>query len=339
MVKDELERAIFGNIKFRGQGKPIEMMEIFRKVIGGMESVAHKTSEVVETVASEIDPRFFNHHPADRRNWISGLNPQLNQIVWPGTHNSATNQIGVEFITRGPAECQHKSIYDQLVMGTRLLDVRVNGDRNICHGKVVSNRTIDEAISHVKRFISETNSEIIILEIRTEHGHTDPPEFENYLEQQLGEYLIRQDDQVFHKTVAEILPKRIICIWKPRKSDPPRPGSLIWSSGYLQDDWTNTDLPERKFVNNLKHLSKQPPVSSRYYFYRVEHTLTAQMDNLIWDVKMLSERIEPFRRLFIAQCFSRNIADRLQVFSTDFINEDFVDICVGLTFARMQGRA
>ncbi|MFS8016182.1 putative phosphoinositide phospholipase C, Phosphatidylinositol diacylglycerol-lyase [Helianthus anomalus] len=282
-----------------------------------------------------------DHHPTDRKNWISGLNPDkvhLNQIVWPGTHDSATNQIGVEIITRPFAECQSLSIYEQLVLGTRLLDVRVNENREVCHGILVT-YGVDVVINDVKRFISETESEIIILEIRTEFGHTDPPEFENYLEQQLGEYLIHQDDKVFDKTVAEILPKRIICIWKPRNSNPPKPGGPFWSSGYLQDNWIDTDLPATKFESNLNYLSKQPSVNSRKYFYRVENTLTPQTDNIVVHVKPVTNRIRWCARLFIAQCFAKNIADRLQVYSTDFIDEDFVDACVGLTWARIEGKA
>ncbi|KAF5764398.1 putative phosphoinositide phospholipase C, Phosphatidylinositol diacylglycerol-lyase [Helianthus annuus] len=278
-----------------------------------------------------------DHHPTDRKNWISGLNPEkihLNQIVWPGTHNSATNQIGF-FITRPFGECQSRSIYEQLVLGTRLLDVRVNENRNVCHGPLVT-YGVDVVINNVKKFISETESEIIILEVRTEFGHSDPPEFENYLKQQLGEYLIHQDDKVFDKTVAEILPKRIICIWKPRNSDPPKLGSPIWSSGYLKDNWINTNFPETKFEGNMKNLSQQPPVSSRKYFYRVENTLTPQG---LQGVDIVTNWFHWCKRLFIAQCFLKNIADRLQVFSTDFIDEDFVDACVGLTWARIEGKA
>ncbi|KAF5764399.1 putative phosphoinositide phospholipase C, Phosphatidylinositol diacylglycerol-lyase [Helianthus annuus] len=282
-----------------------------------------------------------DYHPTDRKNWISGLNPDkvhLNQIVWPGTHNSGTNQIGLEIVTRPFGECQSLSIYEQLILGTRLLDIRVNENREVCHGILVT-YNIDVVIHDVKRFISETESEIIILEVRTEFGHSDPPEFEKYLEQQLGEYLIHQDDKVFDKTVAEILPKRIICIWKPCNSDPPTPGGAFWSSGYLQDNWIDTDLPAMKFESNLKYLSQQPPMSSRKYFYRVENTLTPQTNNLVVHVKPVTNRIRWCARLFIAQCFFRNIADRLQVFSTDFIDEDFVDACVGLTWARIEGKA
>ncbi|KAG6653467.1 hypothetical protein CIPAW_05G079200 [Carya illinoinensis] len=257
-----------------------------------------------------------DYRPPDRKNWMSGLNPEklrVNQIVWPGTHDSATNKIGFPFVSRPFAQCQSLSIYHQLVRGTRVLDIRVQEDRRVCHGILVT-YSIDTVIKDIKKFLSETQSEIIILEIRTEFGHQDPADF-------------------------ELLPKRIICVWKPRNSPHPKPGSPLWSAGYLKDNWIDTDLPSTKFESNLKHLSEQPPVSSRKFFYRVENTVTPQADNPVLCVKPVTGRIHKYARLFITQCVSRSCADRLQIFSTDFIDEDFVDACVGLTHARIEGKA
>lgn len=281
------------------------------------------------------------YHPSDRKNWMNGLNPEkvhINQIVWPGTHDSATNKIGFPLITRPFAQCQSLSIYRQLALGTRVIDIRVQEDRRVCHGILVT-YSMDVVIEDVKEFLSETQSEIIILEVRTEFGHDDPPEFDKYLEEQLGEFLIHQDDHVFGKTISELLPKRVICVWKPSKSPQPKAGSSLWSAGFLKDNWINTDLPSTKFDGNLKHLSEQPPVASRKYFYRVENTVTPVADNPVLCVKPVTRRIHGYARLFIAQCFAKGYADRIQVFSTDFIDEDFVDACVGLTHARVEGKA
>ncbi|XP_050234549.1 uncharacterized protein LOC126682831 [Mercurialis annua] len=281
------------------------------------------------------------YHPPDRKNWMANLNPEklrINQIVWPGTHDSATNKIGIAMISRPFAQCQSMSIYKQLSTGARVLDIRVQEDRRVCHG-ILTTYSVDVVINDVKKFLSETQSEIIILEIRTEFGHEDPPDFDKFLEEQLGEYLIHQDGHVFGKTVAELLPKRVICVWKPRKSPQPKHGSPLWSSGYLKDNWIDTDLPSTKFDNNIKHLSEQQPVSSRKYFYRVENTVTPQADNPVLCVKPVTGRIHGYARLFITQCFAKGCADRLQILSTDFIDQDFVDACVGVTQARVEGKA
>ncbi|KAL6494841.1 hypothetical protein OROGR_031641 [Orobanche gracilis] len=281
-----------------------------------------------------------DYHPLDRTNWMSALGPEklrINQIVWPGTHDSATNKIGIPFVTRPFASCQSRSTYEQLKTGARVLDIRIQEDCRVCHG-ILLGYSVDRVISDLKKFLEETQSEIIILEIRTEFGHDDPPDFDKYLEDQLGESLIHQDDQVFSKTISELLPKRIICVWKPRKTAHPKQGSPLWHSGYLKDNWIDTDLPSTKFESNLKHLGEQQHVAIRKFFYRVENTVTPQADNPVLCVKSVTDRIHPYARAFVSQSFVRGFADRLQIFSTDFIDEDFVDACVGLTCARIEGR-
>ncbi|KFK30127.1 hypothetical protein AALP_AA7G220600 [Arabis alpina] len=261
----------------------------------------------------------------------------LNKIVWPGTHDSATNGIGDPMITRWFGECQTLSIYDQLVLGTRALDIRVEEYRRVCHGPLMS-YNVEVVLDDVIRFVSETQSEIIILEIRTEFGKKDPPGFEAYLVDKLGQFLIHQDDNLFDKPVSKILPKRVICIWKPSKSPRPSRGGPLWNSDYLKDDWIDTDLPWTKFESNMNHLRNQPPISSRKFFYRVENTVTPRADNPVVFVRPVTDRIRKHARLFISQCISYGCAHKLQIFSTDFIEGDFVDACVGLTRAKIEGQ-
>ncbi|XP_073012674.1 uncharacterized protein [Typha latifolia] len=278
---------------------------------------------------------------SDRKSWMSSLQLDrllLHQIVFPGTHDSATNRIGLPFLSRPFAQCQSCSVYVQLCAGVRALDIRVRADRRVCHG-ILASYSVDVVITHLKRFLSETQSELILLEIRTEFGQEDPPDFDKYLVEQLGDYLVPQDDAFFGRTVAQIVPKRVICVWKPRKSPAPKNGELLWSGGHLRDNWIDTDLPKTKFDSNMKHLGEQPPAKDRKYFYRVENTVTPQADNPVVCVRPVTERIRGYARLFISQAFEKGIADRLQVFSTDFVDDDFVDACVGLTHARIEGKA
>lgn len=303
----------------------------------------HTEKKVLANLRTSSGEEFpgSDYRPSDRKTWMANLGPEktrVNQIVWPGTHDSATNVIGIPFITRPFAQCQSLSIYEQLVFGTRVLDIRVQENRLVCHG-ILSTYSVDVVLADVKKFLSETQSEIIILEIRTEFGHEDPPDFDKYLVEQLGDHLIPQDDHVFEKTIADLLPRRVLCVWKPRKSPPPKAGDPLWSGGYLKDNWIDTDLPSTKFESNLKHLSEQAPVSKRKYFYRVENTVTPKPDNPVLCVKPVTRRIHKFARLFISQSFAKGVADKLQVLSTDFIDEDFVDACAGLTYARIEGRA
>jgi hypothetical protein len=90
------------------------------------------------------------------------------------------------------------------------------------------------------------------------------------LVEKLGEHLILQEEAVFHKTVAELLQRWVICVWKPCKSAVPKPRDPLWSAGYLKDNWIDTDQSETKFESNLKFLAQQPAVADQRFFYRVE---------------------------------------------------------------------
>ncbi|KAJ6827961.1 uncharacterized protein M6B38_364325 [Iris pallida] len=280
-----------------------------------------------------------DYHPADRKSWMSGLGIdklKFHQIVWPGTHDSATDEIGIPLVTRPFAQCQDRSIYDQLVIGARVLDIRVQEERLVCHG-ILTTYSVDVVIEGLKRFLSETVSELVVLEIRTEFGHGDPKDFDKYLVEKLGDVLIHQDDAVFDKTVAELLPRRVVCVWKPRKSPAPRPGEALWAT--LRDNWIDTDLPSTKFESNMRYLGQQRPAAERRFLYRVENTATPQAEYAAPLVRPVTNRIRGCARLFVSQAFARGVADRLQVFSTDFIDGDFVDACAGMTLARLEGKA
>ncbi|KAK0599226.1 hypothetical protein LWI29_003430 [Acer saccharum] len=136
---------------------------------------------------------------------------------------------------------------------------------------------VDVGLNDVKRFLSETQSEVIILEIRTWRTLVEFWLFEEQLDRyRFAIHEIRQQPEV------------------------------------------------------LKYLKDQPPVSSRKF---------SQADNPIVCLQPVTSRIHGFTRLFITQCHSQGCADRLQIFSTDFIDGDFVDACAGSTHARIEGKA
>uniref|UniRef100_A0A0A0L8K6 Uncharacterized protein n=1 Tax=Cucumis sativus TaxID=3659 RepID=A0A0A0L8K6_CUCSA len=60
-----------------------------------------------------------------------------------------------------------------------------------------------------------------------------------------------------------------------------RPRDPLREGGYFKGNWIDKNLPSTKFESNLKFLSKQPPMTKRKYFYRVENTVTSKADNPI----------------------------------------------------------
>ncbi|CAN8327638.1 unnamed protein product [Cochlearia groenlandica] len=344
-----VEEVVNPTVSFANNAAQTVVEEVVNPTVTFIESQIQRPRDVIEQQETldklqESNGSHFpgdDYIPTDRKNWMAHLSTEkltLNKIVWPGTHDSATNGIGDPLVGRALAECQTLSVYDQLSLGTRVLDIRVQANGKICHG-IITSYDVDFVLYDVMRFVSDTRSEIVILEIRTEHGHRDPPDFGAYLTNKLGPFLIHQDDNLFDKPLSEILPRRIICIWKPRESTAkPSRGGPLWNSDYLKDNWTDTDLPLTKFDNNMKYLKMQPRACSRKFFYRVENTLTPQADNPVLWVRPVTDRIRNYARLFIARCVLEGCVDKLQILSTDFIDVDFVDACVGLTRARIDGR-
>lgn len=167
-------------------------------------------------------------HPRHKE-WMESLDVDkitARDVVWPGTHNSATDKIGIPVLTRPYFQCQKLSVYEQLVMGVRVLDIRVQQDRRVCHS-VLRTYNVDVVINDVKRFLDETSLEFVVLEIRTEWKQLDPLLFDEYLISQFGETLIPQDEDLLSKPLRELLPGRVFCVWKPGSPLPPLQVSAI----------------------------------------------------------------------------------------------------------------
>ncbi|KAJ8432967.1 hypothetical protein Cgig2_032799 [Carnegiea gigantea] len=181
----------------------------------------------------------------------------------------------------------------------------------VCHG-ILLTYSVDVEVS------PETKSEIIIQEIRTEYGHKDLPVYGKYLVEELADYLILLDEASCRGSSKEDR----LCLETEPVQGPDIPGHPLRSVRYLRDNyWINIRLPLTKFESNLEYLEEQ--------IYQAEKPLNP--DEPVVCVWPLTDRIHAYARLFIFHCFFRVIADRLQILSTDFIELDFVDACVGLT--------
>lgn len=58
------------------------------------------------------------YHSSDRKQWMNELvldKVRVKDVIWPGTHDSGTNKIGVPYVTRPFSQCQTLSIYSQLL--------------------------------------------------------------------------------------------------------------------------------------------------------------------------------------------------------------------------------
>ncbi len=123
----------------------------------------------------------------------------LSEINIPGSHNSCARNVQFSYFSK----CQDLSVFEQLNIGIRFLDIRVekvNHSLKTIHGiadcykhsKGKENLFLDDVIKNCKAFLKANPSETIILCIKRDHGDSSEETFdvffENYLKDDLDWY-------------------------------------------------------------------------------------------------------------------------------------------------------
>jgi len=108
--------------------------------------------------------------------WMGKLSGSLRlcDIVVPGSHNSHAYHARYWLLMFGATyawRCQNRSIYDQLCLGIRALDLRMSDDVYCSHGPIVTIK-FETAISDIVRFAAEYPNEIILVFIKSEWRRT-----------------------------------------------------------------------------------------------------------------------------------------------------------------------
>lgn len=106
--------------------------------------------------------------------WMNNVSDSksLAYLSIPGTHDSAAYQLDSStepFITEDQAKAQDYSIYEQLMMGVRYLDIRCWQWHDSCqlfHGIAFVKQNLHGALDEVTRFLRENPSETVIMSIK-----------------------------------------------------------------------------------------------------------------------------------------------------------------------------
>lgn len=112
------------------------------------------------------------YHP---ESWMQTVqNTPLWSLVLPGTHNSCAYKSKNYLLNfRRIMDNQHLTIYEQLMMGVRVLDIRIcfrkssslsQNEYWVCHTFLVM--PLDEALDQINTFLKEHPTELVVLEIR-----------------------------------------------------------------------------------------------------------------------------------------------------------------------------
>jgi 1-phosphatidylinositol phosphodiesterase len=121
--------------------------------------------------------------------WMGALpdGTSMRSLTIPGTHDSGTTN-GASMsdisdvthnlevtISRGLVVAQDRSIYDQLFLGIRFLDIRCNNNFGIQHGDfTISNISFETVLNDCKRFLHDHPHEIILMSVKHEDKNDFP---------------------------------------------------------------------------------------------------------------------------------------------------------------------
>ena len=131
--------------------------------------------------------------------WMSELDGDLplNQIVLPGSHDSATQYVQLAFFSK----CQALSIEEQLEAGCRYLDIRLGVDGHndtfkLMHGftncrtspfNPVDKLYLDDLLDDCYAFLKKHPTETVVFAVKQEHGKDSVAVFESMLNSYIRE--------------------------------------------------------------------------------------------------------------------------------------------------------
>ena len=141
----------------------------------------------------------------DRSGWMSLLDDTvaLNSLTIPGTHDTGA----LHSIADISGKCQTLSVKEQLKIGVRFLDIRlqlVGDELKIVHSFVDQMTDFDDTLADMVRFIRNNKSEFLIISIKEDASPKNSNKnFTEVLEQTLRSYPEINDAQTLPDTVGD----------------------------------------------------------------------------------------------------------------------------------------
>ena len=192
--------------------------------------------------------------------WMSALEDDraINELSIPGTHDSGATHS----IADVAGKCQSLSIEDQLYMGVRFFDIRlqqVEDEFNIVHSFVDQGTEFEDVLEEMVEFVIENPSEFLIISIKEDTDPKNPEgDFAALLEAELHEYDNISTSTTLPKTVGEARGK-IYLVSRYSNSTMGIPAYYGWQDStsfelgelYVQDNY-RVDNAEEK-IADIEH--------------------------------------------------------------------------------------
>lgn len=139
----------------------LSQYEARKLTLGGPQAADYTASWVVlpqETLAISISTR------QDLSSWMAPVPDSLliSQMTIPGTHDSASLFDGPSF---GFAKTQDLGLDDQLKLGVRFFDIRLNENLDVFHGPIDQHLKFSDVIDICTSFLQNNPSETILMSI------------------------------------------------------------------------------------------------------------------------------------------------------------------------------
>jgi len=135
--------------------------EARKLTLSGPQAAGYIASWVIlpkQTLAISITAR------QDPSNWMAGLpdNLLLSQLTIPGTHDSASLYNGASL---GFAKTQDLHLDEQLNLGVRYFDIRLNKDLDVFHGPIYQRLNFSDVMNICTSFLRNNPGETILVSI------------------------------------------------------------------------------------------------------------------------------------------------------------------------------
>lgn len=170
-----------------------KLKQIFSAALAGIVMCTAITFYPVETKAAAKAATTDVWDGVLSTDWMSYLDDSLkiSEINLPGTHDSGTKKV----TSSSSAQCQDKSITEQLNAGIRFLDIRLENDGTklrLVHGSADcksedgSNLYLDEVLKNCYDFLDAHSSETIVMSLKKDDGDATDADVETYIHNYIG---------------------------------------------------------------------------------------------------------------------------------------------------------
>ncbi|MGN1329050.1 MAG: phosphatidylinositol-specific phospholipase C domain-containing protein [Eubacterium sp.] len=166
-----------------------------------------------------------------------------------GTHDCVTQYVQLSHISK----CQNMNIYEQLCLGIRALDIRVQSNKSrlkMVHGIAKAFNTpnhfsaqmdMEDVLNHCYRFLEENKSETIIFQFKNDSGKENEKCFDNLF----NTYISKASDRWFLENRSPLLEEvrgKIILIRRCKMAD--RENYTDKNTGIDFSKWVEQDTAE-----------------------------------------------------------------------------------------------